>query len=220
MCVPAYMHYIWTPPGVFVGLFCLVCSSAVNTSSSILFSLICSLPSHLLDDPVPSLACPLIQTSSRLISRVVNIRSAVPGVGTAASCKLIITLLFSVSASNLFPCCRHGAQCLPAVPREHAWTSSSSSSSPQFSLCWKAVGRWGRVRGENCGYWGEMEGAYGGVEGWMEVLAEQELITVMLIWESGSHPAVGKWPWKRVLQQISQHSVCPVGPLLENERRI
>lgn len=81
---------------VFVGLFCLVCSPAVNTSSSIIFLLIRSLPSHLLDDPVPSLACPLIQTSSQLISGVVNIRCAVPGVGTAASCKLIITLLFSV----------------------------------------------------------------------------------------------------------------------------
>ncbi len=45
---------------------------------------------------------------------------------------------------------------------------------------------------ENSGYLGEMEGAFVGVERWMEVKAEQELITVMLIWEKGSQAAAGK----------------------------
>lgn len=34
-------------------------------------------------------------------------------------------------------------------------------NSPSAEKQWEDEG----VRGENCGYWGEMEGAYGGVEG-------------------------------------------------------
>lgn len=46
---------------------------------------------------------PPSQASPQLLSRVVNIHRAVPGVGTMTSCKLIIILLLSMCASNLIP---------------------------------------------------------------------------------------------------------------------
>lgn len=159
MSLPAYIHFILIPPGAVV---CIPLNTRVCVCGSILLSVqLCSLtriphpspsfssssPSFfcLLDDPVASLAWPLIQSSSRLISKVVNIHWAVPGVGTAASCKLIITLLFSVSASNLFPCCRHCAQCRPAVPACCASKACLNLPLPLIPPLLKGCGkmRWG-----------------------------------------------------------------------------
>lgn len=214
----AYIHYIWTPPGPFVSIplnacACVwesillsvqICNGTTAPPPSFCPPLFLSSSSSLSAGPVPSLACPLIQSSPRLINRVVNIRWAGLGVGTAASCKLIITLLFSVSASNLFPCCCHGAQCMPAVLREHARTSSSSSS-PFFYLCWKAEAV-GKIEGGMerklwlLGGDGGRIWRCGGIDGGAHY-SDADL-------GRGESTCCRQWPWKEVGQQRSQHSCC------------